>query len=303
MTSLVQAEADRTAAGLGYAVLAYGSWGLFPLFWKQLDGIGAVELVAHRVCWAALVYLAMVALRGRVRELGRTLAAPSKLWAIFGATVLLAINFLVFVYAVATDRVMHASLGYFLNPLVSIVLGFVFLGERMKRLQWIAVAIAATGVVQLGALAEGVPWIGIVLALSFGGYGLLRKIASVDALMGATIESIVLAPIGAAWVVWLAVAHQGAMGTISPRIDVLLVMTGVVTSAPLVWFANAARMLPLRTLGFVQYLAPSSQFLLAVMVFGEPLTSVHVRGFACIWTAVLIFAITSSLDARKRVVS
>ncbi|HWB75648.1 MAG TPA: EamA family transporter RarD, partial [Nannocystaceae bacterium] len=190
MTTLVQAEADRTAAGLGYAVLAYGSWGLFPLFWKQLDGIGAIELVAHRVCWAALVYLALVALRGRMRELGRTLAVPSKLWAIFGATVLLAINFLTFVYAVATDRVMHASLGYFLNPLVSIVFGFVFLGERMKRLQWIAVAIAALGVVQLGALAEGVPWIGIVLALSFGGYGLLRKIAPVDALMGATIESI-----------------------------------------------------------------------------------------------------------------
>jgi chloramphenicol-sensitive protein RarD len=285
---------DRTAVGLGYAVLAYGSWGLFPLFWKQLAGVDALELVAHRVCWAAIVFLGLVAARGRMRELVRTLAVPSRLFAIVGSSLLLGINFLAFVYAVMTDRVMHASLGYFLNPLVSIVLGYLFLGERTHAAQGIAVAVAVIGVVQLGMLADGVPWIGLVLALSFGGYGLLRKIAPVDALMGATIESLLLAPLGVAWVAWLAIDHRGAMGAISTRIDLLLVATGLVTSVPLVWFANAARLLPLRTLGFVQYLAPSSQFLLAVMVFGEPLTSLHVRGFACIWAAVVLFAISSA---------
>ncbi len=292
-------EQDRTALGLGYAVLAYGSWGLFPLFWKQLGGIDALELVAHRVCWAALVYLVLIALRRRARELARTLATPSRLAAIFASAVLIGINWLVFVYAVVTDRVMHASLGYFLNPLVSIVLGFAFLGERMRPLQWVAVAIAGLGVVQLAALADGLPWIGLVLAVTFGGYGLMRKVAPVDGLMGATIESLLLVPFAAAWLVWLAVDGRAAFGAMSPRVDLLLVATGVVTGAPLVWFANAARLLPLRTLGFVQYLAPSCQFLLAVLLFGEPLGAVHVRGFGCIWGAVLLFALESFHAGRR----
>jgi chloramphenicol-sensitive protein RarD len=290
---------DRTAVGLGYAVLAYGSWGLFPLFWKQLGGIAPLELVAHRVCWAALAYLGLVLVRGRARELARTLAVPSRLPTILGSSLLIGINWLVFVYAISTARVMHASLGYFLNPLVSIVLGMVFLGERMRPAQWIAVAIAGLGVVQLASLAEGLPWIGVVLALSFGGYGLLRKLAPVDGLMGATIESLVLVPIAAVYLGWLALGHTGAMGTMSPRIDALLVCAGFITAAPLVWFANAARLLPLRTLGFTQYLAPTLQFALAVAVFGEPLGEVQLRGFACIWTALLVFVAESWWSARR----
>jgi chloramphenicol-sensitive protein RarD len=289
---------DRTAVGLGYAVLAYGSWGLFPLFWKQLHGIAALELVAHRVCWAALAYLGLVLARGRGRELARTLAVPSRLPTILGSSLLIGINWLVFVYAISTARVMHASLGYFLNPLVSIVLGMVFLGERMRPWQWFAVAIAGLGVVQLAALADGLPWIGIVLALSFGGYGLLRKVAPVDGLMGATIESLVLVPVAGVYLAWLGLVHGGAMGTISLRIDALLVCAGFVTAAPLVWFANAARLLPLRTLGFMQYLAPTLQFALAITVFGEPLGTVQLRGFACIWTALAVFVVESWIAER-----
>jgi chloramphenicol-sensitive protein RarD len=291
--------ADRSAVGLGYAVLAYGAWGFFPLFWKLLHGIAPLELVAHRVCWAALAYLALIAMRGRARELWRTLASPSRLPTILGSSLLIGINWLVFVHAIATDRVMHASLGYFLNPLVSIVLGMLLLGERMRAGQWLAVAIAALGVVQLASLADGLPWIGIVLALSFGGYGLLRKVAPVDGLMGATIESLVLVPLAAAYLVWLALGQVGAMGTISPRVDALLVCAGLVTAAPLVWFANAARLLPLRTLGFMQYLAPTCQFALAVLVFGEPLGAVQLRGFVCIWAALAVFIAESWWSARR----
>jgi chloramphenicol-sensitive protein RarD len=283
-----------------WAVLAYGSWGFFPLFWKLLDHVPALELVAHRVTWACVAYLLLVGWQRRLRELVVSLRDPKVLRAIVPAAVLISINWLVFVYAVVTDRVLHASLGYFLNPLVSIVLGMVFLRERMRMVQWIAVGLAALGVVQLAGLAEGVPWIGIVLAVSFGLYGLTRKVAPVDGLMGATIESVLLVPIAMGYLAWLAVSGSGAFGTLGVRTDLLLVCAGIVTATPLVWFANAARLLPLRTLGFVQYLAPSTQFLLAVYAFGEPLTNVHVRAFACIWAAVAIFTAESWWRARAQ---
>lgn len=291
-------RSDRNA-GLVWAFLAYGSWGFFPLFWKLLDHVPALELVAHRVLWACVAYLVLVAGRGRLRELARSLRDPRVLRAIAPAALFVSVNWLVFVYAVVTDRVLHASLGYFLNPLVSIVLGLVFLRERMRPMQWIAVGLAALGVVQLAGLAEGVPWIGVVLAVTFGLYGLTRKVAPVDGLMGATVESVLLVPIAVGYLVWLAVAGTGAFGTLGVRTDLLLVCAGIVTATPLVWFANAARLLPLRTLGFVQYLAPSCQFLLAVYAFGEPLTSAHVRAFGCIWTAVAIFTAESWWQARR----
>ena len=291
---------EARSVGLAYALLAYGSWGFFPLFWKLLDDIAPLELVAHRVVWACLVYLLLVGWRRRLGELRAGLVDRSVLRAIVPAAVLISVNWLVFVYAVVTDRVLHASLGYFLNPLVSIVLGLLFLRERMRRAQWIAVALAGLGVVQLATLADGVPWIGIVLALSFGLYGLTRKVAPVDGLLGATIESVLLVPIAVGYLAWLAVSGSGAFGTIAVRTDLLLVCAGLVTAAPLVWFANAARRLPLRTLGFVQYLAPSCQFLLAVLVFDEALTSVHVRSFGCIWLAVALFTAESWWHDRKR---
>jgi chloramphenicol-sensitive protein RarD len=175
----------------------------------------------------------------------------------------------------------------------------VFLGERMRVGQWFAVALAALGVVQLAGLTDGVPWIALVLAVSFGCYGLLRKLAPVDGLMGATFEAMLLVPVAAAYLLVLAFDGTGAMGQRGAGIDGLLVCAGIVTAAPLVWFANAARLLPLRTLGFVQYLAPSLQFVLAVAVFGEPLTPVHVRAFVCIWGAVGVFSLESWWQSRR----
>lgn len=293
-------SADATAAGLVYALLAYGSWGLFPLFWKQLAQIPALELVAHRVAWACIAYLVLVLLRRRGRELLRGLRDRSTLRIIIPAGLLVGLNWLTFIYAVATDRVLHASLGYFLNPLVSIVLGMVFLGERLRRAQWVAVGLAGVGVAFMASLAEGVPWIGLVLALTFGGYGLLRKVAPVDGLMGATIESALLVPVAGLYLAWLAVDGTGAMGRMGTRTDLLLLAAGVITAAPLVWFANAARRLPLRTLGFMQYMAPTMQFSLAVLVFGEALTPVHLRGFGCIWAGVVLFSVESWWVARRR---
>jgi chloramphenicol-sensitive protein RarD len=293
-------EGEAQAGGLAYAFLAYGSWGVFPLFWKLVDHVPAVELVAHRVVWACGAYLLLVAWKRRLHELKVALRSTKVLRAIAPAAVLISFNWLVFVYAVVTERVLHASLGYFLNPLVSIVLGLVFLRERMRAGQWIAVALAALGVVQLTTLAADVPWIGIALAVSFGLYGLTRKIAPIDGLLGATIESVLLLPLAIGYLVWLAVSGAGTFATADLRTDLLLVCAGFITAAPLVWFANAARRLPLRTLGFVQYLAPSIQFLLAVLVFGEPLTPVHLRSFACIWAAIAVFTAESWWRGRRR---
>jgi chloramphenicol-sensitive protein RarD len=288
------------AAGLGYALLAYGSWGLFPLFWKLLEHIPSLELVAHRVVWSCAAYLVLVRLRGRGGELRRALVSAATLRTIVPSALFIAINWLVFIYAVSTDRVLHASLGYFLNPLVSIVLGMVFLGERLRPAQWVAVALACVGVGFMASLADGFPWIGLGLAVTFGGYGLLRKVAPVDGLIGATMESVLLVPIGGLWLVMLAVEGTGAMGQLGTGIDLLLVSAGIITAAPLVWFANAARLLPLRTLGFMQYLAPTGQFALAVLVFGETLTPVHARGFACIWVAVAVFSAEGWWASRRR---
>ncbi|MCA9651314.1 MAG: EamA family transporter RarD [Myxococcales bacterium] len=291
---------DATAAGLGYALLAYGAWGVFPLFWKQLRGIPPLELVAHRVTWACVVYLAIVWLRRRAPEVKAGLRDGATLRTIVPATLMVGTNWLVFIYAVVTDRVLHASLGYFLNPLVSVLLGMLFLGERLRRAQWIAVGLASLGVLSLAGLAEGFPWIGLVLALTFGAYGLLRKVAPVDGLVGASIESLLLVPVAVGYLLWLAAAGEGAMGHEGARIDLLLVTAGLVTALPLLWFANAARRLPLRTLGFMQYIVPTMQLALAVLVFDEPFTDLHLRGFGLIWLGVAVFTLESWWQATRR---
>lgn len=286
--------------GLAFAVLAYGSWGVFPLFWKQLTHVPALELVAHRVVWACAAYVLLVVGKGRFSELRAAMMNRAVLKAMVPAAVLISINWLVFVYAVLTDRVLHTSLGYFLNPLVSIVLGVVFLRERLRPAQWGAVALAAIGVAQMATLADGLPWISVVLALSFGLYGLFRKVAPVDGLMGATVESALLLPVAGGYLAWLGATAVGTFGATGLGTDALLLSAGVVTAAPLVWFANAARLLPLRTLGFVQYLAPTCHLLLAVYAFGEPMTAVHLRAFACIWAGIAVFTADSWFSRRRR---
>ncbi len=294
--SELRGEADppqrsRIAAGLGYAVLAYGAWGIFPLFWKQLAGVPALELVAHRVAWASLAYVFVLGWSRRGREFLRAIRDPTILRVLIPSTLLIGSNWLVFIYAVVTERVLDASLGYYLNPTVSIVLGFVVLRERLRAVQWLAAAIAGFGVYQLTTLAGGLPWISMALSLSFGGYGLLRKIAPVDATIGAAIESVLLTPAALGYLLWLEWHGDAVFGRGPIRIDALLVCAGAVTAAPLVWFANAARRLPLGVLGFVQYLAPTSQLLLAVGLFGEVMTRVHAAAFACICAAAVVFSL------------
>jgi chloramphenicol-sensitive protein RarD len=258
------------------------------------------EVLAHRVVWGFLVFAILLRLRNGVPVLlaavrGRRVVAWLAL-----SSALLAVNWLTFIHAVATARILETSLGYFLNPTFSVLLGLLVIGERLRRAQWLAVALAGAGVAQLVTQAPEPPWIALVLATSFGLYGLVRKTAPIAALPGSTLEAGLAMPVALAYLAAVALGGGGHFGRADPSTALWLAATGVVTAAPLLWFAGAARRLPLSTIGVLQYLAPTGQFLLAVLLYGEAFTALHARSFACIWAGVAVFALDGWRDRRGR---
>lgn len=285
--------------GSVYALLAYGAWGFSPMFWKQVTGVSPLETLGHRVIWALVVFFLLLRFRGRAGELPGAIRDPRTRRAFALAAGLIAFNWCLYVYAVASSHIVESSLGYFINPLLNVALGMLFLGERLRPLQWIAVALAAAGVLQMSTGEAGVPWIALGLAASFGLYGLVRKTAPVDALLGSNLETLLLLPLALLYLGWLVATGQAGFVDAGTKTQVFLVASGLMTALPLLWFSNAARRLPLKTLGFFQYLAPSCQLLLGVLVYGEPFTSVQVRSFAFIWTALALFTAESQWHRRR----
>jgi chloramphenicol-sensitive protein RarD len=288
--------------GVAYALAAYGFWGLVPLYWHEVTFVAPVELIAHRILWSLAAFAVLVL---RARNLGEVTAAlrdPAVRLAMLASGALLAVNWTTFVYAVATARVVQASLGYFLNPLVSMVLGMTVLHERLRRLQLAAVALAALGVAQLaaGAGGNGIPWISFALAGSFGLYGLVRKKARVEALAGGAVETVLMAPVAAAYLAWIAFRGSPTFGAATLRGELLVAASGPITALPLVWFAIAARRLPLTTMGFLQYIGPSLQLGIAVLVFHERFTATHLRAFACIWCGLAVYCADVYQLGRRR---
>jgi chloramphenicol-sensitive protein RarD len=277
--------------GLLYGVLAYGLWGVVAVFWKAIGDVAPLEVLAHRTVWGLAVFAALVAITGR----GPALAAAARDRRVLGAmavsAVMLAINWGTFVGAVVAGHLLDVSLGYFINPLMSVALGTLVLRERLRRLQWVAIALATTGVALVAWSGGRPPWIALVLAATFAVYGLVRKVARVDSLLGSTIETAWLAPVGAAYLAYLASTGAGALGHAAPATQLLLVATGVVTAVPLLLFTSAARRLPLSTVGFLQYLAPTGQFLLAVLAYDEPFAHDKIVAFACIWLGLAVFSV------------
>jgi chloramphenicol-sensitive protein RarD len=283
-------------AGTVAAVLAFLLWGLFPLYWKMLAAVPAVEVVAHRTAWGFLAVATWVTLRGRWKDARAVASRPGTIARLAGSAVLIAVNWLLYVWAVVHDHVVEASLGYFINPLVNVLLGVLVLGERLSRAQRVAVALAAAGVAVLTAGHGRLPWIALALAVSFGLYGLARKTVGADAVVGLLWETGLLAPLAAGWLLSLEARGSGAFGPAHPGTSVLLALGGAVTAVPLVLFAQGARSLPLSTVGLLQYLSPSIQFLLAVLVFREPFNAAHAAAFACIWSALAVL----TWDLRRR---
>ena len=283
--------------GLLHGVLAYGLWGGVAAYWKLLSDVDPVELVAHRALWGMLAFGVLVAISGQGRALVAGLRTPRTVGVMAVSGALLAVNWALFVWATVTGHLLEASLGYFINPLVSVALGTLVLRERLRRLQWIAIALAALGVVLLTLQAGTVPWIALLLAGTWGLYGLVRKTAKVDALVGSTIETILLVPVAA---IYLAViSDTGVLGHGDISTHLLLVGTGVITAVPLILFTSSARRLPLSTLGFLQYLAPTGQFLLAVVAYGEPLALDRLAAFGVIWAALAVFTVDLFRAARR----
>ncbi|MDP9413200.1 MAG: EamA family transporter RarD [Pseudomonadota bacterium] len=282
-------EHAQARAGLLLGLGAYLFWGVLPLYFKAIDHVPAGEIVAHRILWS-LPFLALLAtLSKRWPAIGAAIRSP-KVAAILALTAaLIAANWLIWVWAVVNGHVLEGSLGYYLNPLVNVLLGVVVLRERLTRGQSFAVLLAAAGAAVLAAGAGGALWISLSLAASFALYGFLRKVAPVDSLEGLLIETAMLAPLALIWILSLHQAGKSSFG-VEFGTDLLLTLAGAATAVPLLLFTAAARRLPYSTLGFLQYIAPSLQFLLAVLMFGERLTVPHIICFGAIWAALVIFA-------------
>ncbi len=284
-------------AGLGFGLAAYLSWGLVPLYFKQVSSIAPIQVLAHRVIWSVVFLAALLSMQGRWRELVATVRSRRTLGALALTTILIASNWLVFIYAVSNNLVLEASLGYFINPLVNVMLGMVFLRERLRRWQLAGVALAVVGVGNLAVMAGQVPWISLALALSFGFYGLVRKTTRVGPLIGLAIETALLLPLGMSLIGFeLAYAGEGYGASMWGW----LAASGLVTAVPLLWFAKAAQRLRLSTLGFLQYIAPTMHFLIAVVVFREQFSWPQAMTFGFIWAALVIYSVDSFRAIRSQ---
>ncbi len=283
-------DSRSARAGVLAGLAAYGAWGLFPIYFKAVAHVPPFEVLAHRVLWAMPFTLALCWAMDRWRTLGAALGNPAARRTLAVTCMVIAVNWFVYVWAIVNSRIMQASLGYYINPLVNVLLGVVFLGERLRGVQRVCVGLAAVGVGYITWHAGQPPVIPLVLALSFGTYGLLRKRAPVDALVGLCVECLFLYPLAVAYLGALLAQGRGSLVFGGMQTSMLLVFAGPLTSVPLIWFAAAARRLRLATLGFLQYVAPSLQLACAVFLYGEKFTHAHAVAFGFIWVALALYS-------------
>ncbi|MEM8769627.1 MAG: EamA family transporter RarD, partial [Pseudomonadota bacterium] len=290
-------DGDRRT-GIWFALTAHGLWGVIPVYFKFVDFAGPFEIIAHRICWAMVVLVALVLIRRQLASV-RHLTRRQIVW--LGVSgLLLSINWSTFVWALLNERMIETSLGYYINPLVNVLLGGLFLGERLRPWQFAAVTLAGFGVLN-ELLAVGVfPWVGLTLAFTFGFYGLVRKKIAVDSVVGLGVETLLLLPLAIGYLLWLTALGQGSLAAGEGAEVAWLALGGPLTVIPLVAFAAAALRLPLTVLGFFQYLAPSITLLLAIFVYGEPFTSSQALTFGCIWFALVIFTAEGLVQQRRQ---
>jgi chloramphenicol-sensitive protein RarD len=294
---LKSAETLNQSTGVIYAILAYGSWGLLPLYWKLFVGVPASEVLCHRIIWSALLLVAVLGLQGRWKAFQNLRRSPRILGILFLTASLLALNWGTYIYGVNVDRVVETSLGDFINPLFSVLLGFIFLKEKLNSWQILAVCLAALGVGNFIRDFGAVPWIALALTFTFGSYALIRKITPVAPMIGLAMETLLISPFALLWVSYEGMTGAGHFGT-QVSLTALLVGCGIITSLPLLWFNKATKQLPLSTLGFLQYLAPSLQLILGVFLYHEPFTRTHAISFGLIWAALGIYSTHAFLAQR-----
>jgi chloramphenicol-sensitive protein RarD len=284
--------------GVLAAIGAYVLWGFLPIYWKFLHSVPALQIMTHRVVWS-FIFLAILITIRREWEPLRTSLDKRTILIYLGAGSILAVNWLTYIWAVNANYIVETSLGYFINPLVSVVLGVIFLKERLRPLQWVPVGMAAVGVLYLSFNYGRLPWIALVLALSFGIYGLIKKLAPLGALHGLTVETGAVFIPSLGYLIAAQAVGVGQYGHGTPGQTVLLTLTGVVTAIPLLLFAVGARRIPLSMVGILQYIAPSIQFLIGVLLYKEPFTPARLAGFAIIWLALIVFTLEGFWQRRR----
>jgi len=286
-------RSERFAAGLASAIGAYTLWGFLPIYWKFIDQVPAPEILAHRIVWSFVFLTGLLAVCRRIgptcREMAAIAADRKRLGGVLATAVLVTLNWLVYIWAVNNNRIIETSLGYYINPLVSVLLGVVILKERLTFWQTAAVGLAGVGVLNLAVHFGAVPWVALTLAFSFGLYGLGRKLLGIGAITGITLETLLLSPAALFYIAWLH-SHGGAFTAAQPGADALLAGAGVVTAVPLVLFANGANHLPLTILGFAQFLSPTIALFVGIFLYRENFSAAHCASFVCIWAALAVFS-------------
>ncbi|MBQ4890051.1 EamA family transporter RarD [Shewanella sp. MMG014] len=286
--------------GVALAICAYCLWGIAPLYFKLLSDVSALETLAHRVVWSFIFIIILMQFLGGFSRLTTLLKKPKQLLVLALTSVLIAANWLIFIWAINNDQMLDASLGYFINPLFNVLLGMVFLSERLRKLQWAAVALASIGVlIQLISFGS-IPLVSLALAASFGFYGLLRKKVNIDAKTGLLVETAILLPIALGYLALTLDTASANMLTNDMTMNLTLIAAGIVTTVPLLCFAGAAMRIPLSMLGFFQYIGPSIMFILAIFLYKEPFDIEKGITFGFIWSALVVFTTDMALQRRRR---
>jgi len=290
---------DESTRGTISAITAFFLWGIFPIYWKALQHVSSTQILAHRVVWSLVFVLVLLSIQRRWNEAKSVISFYPNVSIFLVTSFLLGGNWLIYIWAVNSNQIVEASLGYFINPLVNICLGMVFLRERLYRSQFISVLLAFVGVLFLTLQYGRLPWIALPLALSFGSYGLLRKTAKAGSMVGLLFDTGFLAPIFLLYLLFLAAHGSGAFVSTNLKTDVLLIGAGVVTAVPLLLFAYGARRIQYSTVGFLQYIAPTGQLLVGVFLYREQFTRAHAIAFGLVWVALFLYS-TSTFMTRKR---
>jgi chloramphenicol-sensitive protein RarD len=288
----------RHSRGAWYVGLAYAFWGFFPIYWKALVGISPLQLICHRIVWSFLILIVMVARSSEWAALWQAIRSPRVLGVYTAAALAIAFNWLIFVWAVGISQIVQISLGYFINPLLSVVLGMLVFHERLRRLQWISVGLAGAGVIYLTIALHAVPWIALSLAASFGTYGLMKKIAPLGPVQGLTLETGILFAPAAIYLAAEELAGSGAFMHAGALRNALMLAAGPVTMLPLLMFAAGVRRIPLSLVGMLQYVNPTLQISIGVLLYNEPFTRNQLVGFSLVWSALALFAVEGYATRR-----
>lgn len=290
--------------GIFNAIGAYAIWGIFPLYWKLLDHVNSMEILLGRVIWSFVFTTIFVLLLGQrhnlITDLKFLWQNQKQFWSLAAASLFISVNWYVYIWAVTNDHVLQSSLGYYINPLISVLFGLMFFKEKLSRATIVSVIIAMVGVLVLTINSGSVPWVALLLALSFAVYGVLKKKIQLDAARGLAIETLFILPFAFGYYVYLYSQSDMAFLHINIKTDILMVLSGIVTAIPLVLFAKGAQRIPLYLMGFIQYLSPTIVLLLGVLLYKEPFSQVEFTAFSCIWVALLIFSVSKVIETRRR---